>query len=325
MTIAAPPRFPLLLATSVVRGSAQGESHGGVYVVDMNNETATLRFDWNSGEIDFSGRGGDRGLRGIAFYSSKIFIAASDEIFIFDQQFNIKDSIRSPYLKHCHEICICNDMLYATSTGFDSILVYDLANQAFTTSYFIDVEGNSLCLRMYDPTGNCGPAPTNKFHINSIACEETGLSFSGRKAPYLFRLKDAKVAILANIPKGTHNAQRHDGGGLYNDTERDQVCFEKNGIFHTLSVPQYDREDIIYAERYETGLARPGFARGLCPLSPTIVAGGASPGTVSLYDLEEGRLVKSVNLSMDVRNAIHGLAVWPFAEAHALEKTVASE
>ena len=50
-----------LIATSVVRGSQQGESHGGVYLVDFQNQEVRQMVDWNSGDIDFSGRGWDRG------------------------------------------------------------------------------------------------------------------------------------------------------------------------------------------------------------------------------------------------------------------------
>ncbi len=59
-------------------------------------------------------------------------------------------------------------------------------------------------------------------------------------------------------------------------------------------------------------MRQPGFARGLCVLSNTVVAGGSSPSTVSLYDLAANCRLLSVNLSMDVRNAIHGLACWPY-------------
>ncbi len=44
------------------------------------------------------------------------------------------------------------------------------------------------------------------------------------------------------------------------------------------------------------------------------VDGGFSPSTISLYDLEINQKVGSVNLSMDIRNAIHGLECWPFDE-----------
>jgi len=42
------------------------------------------------------------------------------------------------------------------------------------------------------------------------------------------------------------------------------------------------------------------------------VAGGSSPSTVSVYDLAANQRLLSVNLTMDIRNAIHGLAVWPY-------------
>jgi hypothetical protein len=47
-------------------------------------------------------------------------------------------------------------------------------------------------------------------------------------------------------------------------------------------------------------------------VSDIVVAGGASPSTVTLYDLAENSTLASVQLSKDVRNAIHGLEVWPF-------------
>ena len=59
--------LPKLIATSVVRGSQKGESHGGVFTLDFEQQTVEQQVDWNTGEIDFSGRGADRGLRGICF------------------------------------------------------------------------------------------------------------------------------------------------------------------------------------------------------------------------------------------------------------------
>jgi hypothetical protein len=47
-------------------------------------------------------------------------------------------------------------------------------------------------------------------------------------------------------------------------------------------------------------------------LSDRIVAGGASPSSITVYDLAANQQLVSVNLTMDVRNAIHGLEVWPF-------------
>ncbi len=66
--------LPIVIATSVVRGSQQGESHGGIYLVDFEKQDAKIMVDWNESNIDFSGRGWDRGLRGIEFYGDEICI-----------------------------------------------------------------------------------------------------------------------------------------------------------------------------------------------------------------------------------------------------------
>ena len=56
-----------LVTTSVVRGSQQGQSHGGVYLIDLERRSVRQAIDWNKADIDWQGRGWDRGLRGIAF------------------------------------------------------------------------------------------------------------------------------------------------------------------------------------------------------------------------------------------------------------------
>jgi len=40
--------------------------------------------------------------------------------------------------------------------------------------------------------------------------------------------------------------------------------------------------------------------------------GGSSPSTIALHDLERASTRSVVTLSHDIRNAIHGLEVWPF-------------
>ena len=93
-----PTKLPILIATSVVRGSTQGESHGGVYTVDFDKQEGQQHIDWNTSNIDFEGRGADRGLRGVTFDGDNIFIAASDELFCYDKDFKLKVSFKNRYL-----------------------------------------------------------------------------------------------------------------------------------------------------------------------------------------------------------------------------------
>ncbi len=65
--------LPTLIATSVVRGSAQGESHSGIYLVNFAERWVDQVVDWDTSEIDFTGRGWDRRLRGIAFFAGEFF------------------------------------------------------------------------------------------------------------------------------------------------------------------------------------------------------------------------------------------------------------
>ena len=126
-----------LIATSVIRGSQQDESHGGVYTVDFETQESVQHVDWNTSDIDFEGRGADRGLRGIAFDADDIYIAASDELFCYDRDFNIVHSYRNRYLKHCHEICRMDRHLFLTSTGFDSLLAFNLDTSSFEWGFHL--------------------------------------------------------------------------------------------------------------------------------------------------------------------------------------------
>lgn len=76
-----PVRLPELIATPVMRGNQQGESHSGIFTVDFETQTEKQHIDWNTSEIDFEGRGTERSLRGITFDGDNIYVAAGDELF----------------------------------------------------------------------------------------------------------------------------------------------------------------------------------------------------------------------------------------------------
>ncbi len=312
MTVATAP-LPKLLVSSVVRGSRQGDSHGGLYLVDINAGTFEQKLDWNTSGIDFEGRGADRGLRGIAVVGPEVYVAASDELFVFDPAFRIVASYRSPWLKHCHEICAHGGKLWLTSTGFDALLRFDLAARVFDFGIRLNKDGARLNAETFDPRrGENVPTPSNEFHINSVHADEGGLHVSGRRLPGLVQLARSGIAVIAPLPLGTHNARPFRGGVLFNDTERDRLVWMTRDRRVGLPVPRYPEAELGNTDFDESGLARQAFGRGLCVVSDTLVAAGSSPTTVAIHDLAAQRTVKSLNLIMDVRNAAHGLAIWPF-------------
>ena len=77
-------------------------------------------------------------------------------------------------------------------------------------------------------------------------------------------------------------------------------------------MPTYPPEQLTHTDLDDSRIARQGFGRGLCPVSGSVVAAGSSPSTIALHDIDANQTVKTVTLSYDIRNAIHGLEVWPY-------------
>ena len=303
-----------LIATSVVRGANQGESHGGVYIVDFDAETVHQPIDWNTMNIDWQGRGWDRGLRGIAFDGERIFIAASDELFIYDPAFNVLSSHRNNYLKHAHEIFVYERHLFITSTGFDTILTFDLDKNEFSRAFFVQTDGRELGVKIFNPHKDHGPMMMNKLHINNVYCDQGGMYISGLNTGGLLFFNGKNIGISATLPQGTHNARPFGEGIIFNDTQGNTIRYATPGRENdrAFGVPLYNEDELINSDLGDGKLARQGFARGLCAVSDNILAGGTSPSTITLYDLEANKVTKNVNLSMDIRNGIHGLEAWPY-------------
>ena len=304
-----------LITTSVVRGSSQGESHGGVYLVDLKARSIVQTVDWDKADIDWQGRGWDRGLRGIAFDGNTIYIAASDELFAYTRKFKLIGSWRNTYLRHCHEICVYQRTLFLTSTGFDSVLAFDLDTKKFRWAMHIKKKESQFTGTIYDPESNEGPIMLNKLHINNVFSHDHGMYISGLHTGGMLHFNGKEVNMAVELPTGTHNARPFRNGVLFNDSQADALRYSGAGEGNedrAMRVPKYPPEQLQNTALDESGVARQGFARGLCVLSESVVAGGSSPSTISDYDLAANVPVLSVALTMDVRNAIHGLEVWPY-------------
>ena len=326
-------QLPKILCTTVVRSSHVGDSHGGVYLVDLETGGYDRKVDWNDGTIDWSGRGGGRGLRGIAFDGDEIYIAASDEIFVYDREFRIKRSIRNRYLRLCHEILIADGKLYLTATGFDSILVYDLAQRRFEAGYCIrnpqrekptpdSLRRIKLAFGAFDPEDDKGPPQGDTTHINSVWVEQGAIFACGLYVPHMVVITRNGPAAYARVPPFTHNARPFRGGVLLNATGDEMIGWydREARLQRRFSIPRFPRQALEHADLPED-FARQAFGRGLCMAeswgrngteSGGLLIGGSSPASITAYRFDSGEILKTVTLTMDVRNAVHGLEIWPF-------------
>ena len=212
-----------------MRGSHQGDSHGGVYLIDLEHQTVEQSLDWNTTDIDWQGRGWDRGLRGIAFDDDRIYIAASDELFAYTPDFKLVDSWRSPYLKHCHEIAVFERTLYLTSTAYDSILGFHLDKHRFHWAMHVQTANYRFNAASFDPMSDEGPLMLNKLHINNVFCSEHGMYISGLKTGGMLHFNVKDILMAVQMPPGTHNAQPFRDGVLFNDSNDDVLRYTGRG------------------------------------------------------------------------------------------------
>jgi hypothetical protein len=299
----------------VVRGTSKGDSHGGAYLVDLDNLVVEQKLDWNTADIDWQGRGWDRGLRGIAFDGDRIFIAASDELYAYDRNFNRIDSWRCDYLKHCHEIAVFERKLFLASTAYDSILVFDLDENRFVWGLHIDLQAFRFRSTTFDPEKDGGPIRLNRLQLNNVVPTQGGLYIGGAKSGGMLHFNGEGTLMSVTLPEGNHNAQPYRDGVLYHDTNDNMIRYaSRDGSEdRAINAPLYEPSDLETSKVDDPALARQGFGRGLCVISDRIIASGSSPSTIALHDVQDSKTVLSVNISMDVRNTIHGVEVWPYA------------
>jgi hypothetical protein len=306
------PHVTILVATSVVRGSPEGGSHGAVHLIDLDRGRAAQLIDWNAGGVDWLAAGGGRGLRGVAFDPERVFIAASERLLVFTPDFELLQTYRSPYLGQAHEMAIFDRRLYLTSTGFDSVLGFDLDANRFDWGLHIAGGEAGFQGTPFDPQGVLGPPPGNALQLNSIYCDARGMFISGARTLGMLYFDARRIVRLVTLPQGVQNARPWRDGVLFNDTAADVVRFLTPASNRVFQVPHYPAGLLTAADAGDARIARQGFARGLCVIDQSMFASGSSPATVTLHDLDTMKTTLSINLSTDIRHTIHTLAVWPY-------------
>jgi hypothetical protein len=253
-----------VIVSSVVRGARQGESHGGLYIVDVQSNRVQQMLDWKTREISWEGRGGDRGLRGIAVGGDRIYVAGSDELFVFTPKFERLGSFRNRYLKHCHEVCLHDGLLFLTSTAFDSVLVFDTKSQEFVAGLNLRRSSSGLRAMTFDPNLDGGPNPAITLHLNSVYVDDNGIYLAGCSLNALVRVRDNQVTPVARLPVNTHNARPFARGLLFNDTAEDQLCWVGDSEVVAFDLPRYEVKKLTHTDFDDAAIARQAFGRGLC-------------------------------------------------------------
>jgi hypothetical protein len=271
--------------------------------------------DWNTPDIEWHGFGGDRGLRGIAFDDDKIYVAASDRLFAYTLDLKLVDVWHNPYLKHCQEIAIWERTLYLVSAAYDCILGFHLDENRFHWALHVQSAQYQFNGNIFDAMSDEGPLLLEKLQLNSLCCNQYGMYISGLRTGGMLHFNGEKINMAVQLPANTNNVRPFRDGVIFNDNEGDVLRYTGRGEGdedRAMAMPVCDQAALEDNDAIRDGIARPGFARGLCVLSDSLVAGGSSPATVCFYNLAKNETCGSVQLSKDVRSTIHSIARWPY-------------
>jgi len=303
----------VIVTTTVRRGSRPGESHGGVYLVDLACRRGAHVLDWTRPTIDWSGYGSGRGLRGLAVQDQQVFVAGADELFEFTPQFELCGVHASPYLGQAQAVSSFEGRVYVVSAAFDAVLAYDPQAGSFDWGLQLADDDGGLRGMPFDPRRSVGPSRNSRLRLNSLYCDRRGLFVSGSSTMGLLHFDGKRIVRLVTLPEGVHDARPWRDGVLFNDTEAEAVRFLTPASNRVFEVPRYPESELAPGSFEDTKVARQAFARGLCVLDAGLFASGSSPLTLSVHDLDAMKTTLRINLSADAREAIHTLALWPFA------------
>jgi hypothetical protein len=304
-----------IIVSSVVRATHKGEAHGGIYIVDFEDKIFEEVIRWDDQMINWAGRGGERGLRGIEIYNNKIYLANHNALFAYDKNFNRLGIYPNRYLHQCHEICQHNDLIWLTSTGWESIIAFDPKREDYVKGYRIEIDNrkNPKIWKTieFDPNKDVEFKGRDSYHINNIVSIGGDLFMSGADVPILFRLENNRFEKYMGIPIITHNPMPYKDGVLLNYTREHCTVHidKKNFIKRRFKIPQFKNEDILHVVNYNETTARQGFTRGLAVKDNYIVV-GSSPAHVALFHYDSCEPLSTIIISKDIRNAVHGLEIY---------------
>ena len=212
-------------------------------------------------------------------------------------------------------LCVFERHLFLTSAGYDSILGFNLETEIRLTGHSRFVTDG----RIFGDEALRSQWRRRPVVDRQAAPEQCPL----RRGRHVYQ----RIAYRRPAQVRRQGGWRHDDrfrkalttlnpfrdGILFNDTRSGRGAIRKSRQSKGVPCASLRSSQV---DAFESWMIRASRARGLagdCALSPgSEIAAGSSPSTISIYDLDEQNAVKVINLSLDVRNAIHGIEVWPY-------------
>lgn len=253
--------------TTVSRGVSQG-AHGALYKINLNTNEVVNLLSYDD-EIDYSGRGGDRGLRGLILYNNFLYVACASSILKISLNGEIVAKIEHKNLGFLHDMQLTESGFLVVSTKYDCVMEYSFITNSWVKCYHVN-EHRQVVEKEADANLDC----KNIWHLNSI----NSLYVSGLRTNGAIHIHTNK---FIDAPLGIHNWDH----GYYNDTVNNILKCGNN------SVPVDDGT----------------FLRGLSYSGNYIVV-GQCPAKIIVFDSNLTRY-KSININFNQNSSVQSLLI----------------
>ena len=298
-----------IICTTVVRAAEHGSSHGGLYVVDVEEESVIHHAPYDEHFVNDNERGGERGLRGICVLDDRIIVASATSLIELDKEtFEVVRKLEDrEAFRSIHEICFFAGSIWVTSTAIDCVVQVDL-NFNIIGVYQILGESQSdyKILTGKHLTDVSKVKENDNFHINSISSFSDRLVVGGL-ITHLYDFDTMSVIesmpIIQSAKSFQHNFYEYDDFNLVNLTGWNKLGVIRNSICKTVDIPR--SKSVKY---YADGIAENNWNRGLARLENYIFL-GSSPARILMFDMKTKKFEKEIGLEEDMRHCIHGLEI----------------
>lgn len=297
-----------VLAGLFIPDPSPGKSQGGLYLVDLKNNDWEQVIDLNNIPMDQGKKGPDRTISGITLHKDQVCLVAGDELFIYDKDFKPIETHQSPYLKNANGLSASGNRLFLTSTGFDSVLVFDFLSKRFSEGYHIryNKTAHSINLLPFNPESEKGPSQENRIDLNTVYIHGNRLYFSCGKLDRFFCVQEnGAMHSAAKIPLGTHTVRPYKNGYLIIDANKPAV---NHLDFKGNTIESFSLPPLVKTDYNTTPISN--FSGALCVTDDDSIIAFASPSTLIKYRSGDNEPAITVSPNIETASSIDALAAW---------------
>jgi len=312
-----------IFATTVIRGDANSELTGFFYELDWhkNSVKSKIPIPVDSSHPFWNARGGNRGGRGIVLNKGILYVGTATSVLKYDTHLNRLGSIEQPLLAGLHEMWAAADGIWVTSTvhdlamklGFDGEILDEWwGSESKGLQAAFGYPGRALNLKMDFGAENFVEGyeqycADERLHINTVCEYNNAVYVLANRTNALIRIRPLPEQVIirdASLVSPHNGIITERGEALINNTIKQTLnVYDLGSGNRVKEIPTN-----IFGERASLQFAKAGWQRGLAHLEGSKYLVGTSPAAIFEVDIDTGEVGKVLQLDIDIRHCVHGLA-----------------